>query len=328
MCCACGGGHENDWGSGGADGCTNMEAADNAGLSACLVDGEHGHSLRDVYHGFSTQVSLADFIVIAAEAVMATSRGFVSTDAGESLRASFKNAFRYGRTTATSCVDAEKLLPDPERGCAAVEDTFVKNMGLSWGESAALMGVHTIGKASVNNSGYAGRWSNPQASRLFNNDYFVSLVTKGWRPLNTICGNDAKNAWYMAGPGFPDVFPPEQEHLQMMLNTDLCLAYSANVSSASNCCAWQENAANDSANGTKREQLCWDDLHMPDCGSTVQLDGSAGADVKQFAEDEAKWLEVFLQAWDKATSNGIRGLTPLNSFSTCPTSDDDDYYYH
>eukprot|EP00448_Togula_jolla_P020876 CAMPEP_0170589000 /NCGR_PEP_ID=MMETSP0224-20130122/11125_1 /TAXON_ID=285029 /ORGANISM="Togula jolla, Strain CCCM 725" /LENGTH=339 /DNA_ID=CAMNT_0010912745 /DNA_START=64 /DNA_END=1079 /DNA_ORIENTATION=+ len=59
-------------GQGGSDACTDMDDADNAGLAECLFEGEFGEgtvSLNDAYMKFCDRISLADFIVIAAEAV-------------------------------------------------------------------------------------------------------------------------------------------------------------------------------------------------------------------------------------------------------------------
>eukprot|EP00448_Togula_jolla_P030433 CAMPEP_0170623860 /NCGR_PEP_ID=MMETSP0224-20130122/29926_1 /TAXON_ID=285029 /ORGANISM="Togula jolla, Strain CCCM 725" /LENGTH=73 /DNA_ID=CAMNT_0010950347 /DNA_START=9 /DNA_END=226 /DNA_ORIENTATION=- len=57
----------------------------------------------------------------------------------------FKDQFRYGRTTADSgCTFSEGRLPNPQESCDDVDRVFVKNMGLTWPEAAALMGVHTL----------------------------------------------------------------------------------------------------------------------------------------------------------------------------------------
>ena len=48
------------------------------------------------------------------------------------------------------------------------------------------------------NSGYFGWWSDHLQSRLFNNDYYKSLLFKGWRPDTSLFGNAAKNQWIRA----------------------------------------------------------------------------------------------------------------------------------
>jgi hypothetical protein len=52
--------------SGGSDGCINFTDDDNLGLSDCLA----ASGLSTVYENYCASVSLADFLVISAEAVM------------------------------------------------------------------------------------------------------------------------------------------------------------------------------------------------------------------------------------------------------------------
>ena len=62
---------------GGSDGCINFKDADNTGLAQCLFDA----NMVSLYEGFCTTVSLADFLVIAAEAVMGrTATGYNSSN--------------------------------------------------------------------------------------------------------------------------------------------------------------------------------------------------------------------------------------------------------
>jgi len=51
--------------SGGSDGCVNFTEGDNKGLPQCLAKA----GIEDIYGKWCDKVSLADFIVIAAEAV-------------------------------------------------------------------------------------------------------------------------------------------------------------------------------------------------------------------------------------------------------------------
>jgi len=51
--------------SGGSDGCINFTEGDNKGLPQCLSKA----GIEDIYGKWCDKVSLADFIVIAAEAV-------------------------------------------------------------------------------------------------------------------------------------------------------------------------------------------------------------------------------------------------------------------
>jgi len=208
-------------GEGGSDACIDMEDIDNAGLAECLHIGEFGVSMADAYADFCTSISLADFVVVAAEAVMNISRKHVLVEDPTRSAVDFRSSFKYGRTTALSCSFAHGRLPNPENSCSAVNLTFVQRMGLSWGQSAALMGVHTLGRAKIEHSGYNGWWSDFENSRRFNNDYFIALLLKGWGPETAINGNEGKNQWKRIDQGLNEAVLGKE----MMLNTDMCLVY-------------------------------------------------------------------------------------------------------
>jgi len=238
-------------GKGGADACTDMDDPDNAGLPECLFRGEFDGrvSLNDAYELFCDKISLADFVVIAAEAVM---QDMADGEAKGLFEAGFKENFRFGRTTAfEGCEFSEGVLPNPDNSCDAVDDVFVQNMGLNWTLSAALMGVHTLGRAAPENSGFDGWWTTPERARRFGNGYYVNFYAGGWCPELNVneCSDEAeaagechkKNQWKRC-----DVHHVElgQAH-EMMLNTDLCLAYldqaggdDALKAGQDSCCAW------------------------------------------------------------------------------------------
>ena len=65
-------GEENQ---GGSDGCVNFQDPDNGGLQRCLTDA----GIPELYAKHDSYTSLADFIVIIAEAAM--SRAHISYDA-------------------------------------------------------------------------------------------------------------------------------------------------------------------------------------------------------------------------------------------------------
>jgi len=236
---------------GGSDACTDMEDGDNAGLSECLFLGvaSSGVSLQNAYEKFCDRVSLADFLVIAAEAVMAMRA------VGESqayLSEQFKAHFLFGRTTAfQGCSYSHGVLPNPANSCVDVERVFVNALGLTWPEAAALMGVHTLGRAELRNSGYSGWWSTPEHSRRFNRDFFVSILAKGWCPEINVNGCSAadeeaglctpKNQWQRCET---DREEKDQTH-EMMLNTDMCLFYNDQEggdgvlrAGEDDCCGW------------------------------------------------------------------------------------------
>ena len=58
---------------------------------------------------------------------------------------------------------------------------------------AAISGAHTVGKVSLENSGYEGFWSKAEEQGKFNNDYYKSVLQAGWGPDLSVNGNDEKN---------------------------------------------------------------------------------------------------------------------------------------
>merc|ERR1719469_140623 len=103
--------------------------------------------------------------------------------------------------------------------------------------------------------------------------------------MTAVCGNTVKNQWVKSGPGGA----PSGNRTEMMLDTDLCLAFDIPRGAvAETCCAWQRSA------GTK-QQVCGPPA--PDCGSDRRLTGSAGEHVNAFANSEATWLQEFEVAW-------------------------------
>lgn len=211
---------------GGVDGCVNFNDPDNTGLAECLTGDNGAPSVATLYQSYCDTVSLADFLVIAAEALIA----HTSSNATD-MRARFRAQFRFGRTTSADCTHNPKL-PDPERSCVDVEDNFVRRLGLNWREAATLMGAHTIGRARAENSGYVGWWSDRENSGKFNNNYYTSLLLKGWIPQNNPSGaNDQKNQWMRSDLSGRSTRPSRpwdgrnNEHQEMMLNSDMCLLY-------------------------------------------------------------------------------------------------------
>lgn len=150
---------------GGSDGCVNFEDGDNAGLPTCLA----WTGIASIYEDWCDKISLADFMVLAAEAVVGSIAEGADLDnlwASGSLLNSFKGQFGYGRETLEKCPENEGLMPNPENGCDDLKKVFVDNVfhdawgqKKAWGLTAAISGAHTIGSAKPENSGYDGLWS-------------------------------------------------------------------------------------------------------------------------------------------------------------------------
>jgi len=297
---------------GGSDGCTDLYHPINAGLAQCIQEG----GLPEIYREFCETISLADFLVIAAEAVMHHARSrltrseLLHSQPQQSDAFDFQRRFRYGRTTAKSCA-VSKVLPRVSGAGKAMEDCFINRLGLTWAEAAALMGGHVAGRAL--HLGPKGWWSGPSHANAFDNYYFVAMLMHGWRSDSKVEG-----LWLRSDTANEE---------QVMLSTDLSLAYGI-ASNNTQCCAWTEEEAvsqlmekrgfqycsmpsNDTAAVSRDEQKasCCDAGGF-DNASTCEIieEGQAEAAVRSYALFEESWLHTFSLTWTKVTNNGYPDL--------------------
>jgi hypothetical protein len=118
-------------------------------------------------------------------------------------------------------------MPNAEEGCTDLKSIFLDHIfkgnrkRFSWKLTAALTGAHTIGQAHKENSGFQGTWSDSKNQGVFNNDYYKSLILKGWAPKVI----DADHHQWVRVDLAPD---PSSAIPQMMLSSDICLAYQNN----------------------------------------------------------------------------------------------------
>lgn len=135
---------------GGADGCVNFADDDNSGIHTCIANS----GIEAVYQKHCDLVSLADFIVIAAEAVMgrtATSYNKDSYFKDGTLARGFRDRFAAGRTTKETCPSNLGFMPDAEFGCDHVNRLFTTHIfkDAKYAHykylTPAIQGAHTIG---------------------------------------------------------------------------------------------------------------------------------------------------------------------------------------
>mmetsp|Transcript_134881 Transcript_134881/g.238624 ORF Transcript_134881/g.238624 Transcript_134881/m.238624 type:complete len:517 (+) Transcript_134881:88-1638(+) len=280
----------------GADGCVYLPDKDNNGLRDCLYQGSHGQELDSAYKNFCSWLSLADFIVIAAEAVMNITRNNVLVEVDSTRQPfDFRSNFKYGRETKTKCPTANGEMPSAERGCDAVDDSLLKRIGLNWTQAAALMGGHTIGEARLDRSGYNGRWKEARASRRFDNGYFTSMLYKGWGPDLKVWGNNDRNQWARVDLG-ADILMVGRE---MMLDSDMCLYFSS-MDTEVPARPLHANLVKDRASGC-------------DCAWVRNVDKHAPA-INKYMQGKMCGLDNLFPANAESLTNH-RGLPTLNSWN-------------
>jgi len=203
---------------GGSDACLDFADPSNAGLLSCFNGTANFIGLAQAYSDFCSRMSLADFVVIAAEAVMSITRESVLTADGARKQIDFRSQFKFGRVTSERCMSTLDRIPDPAGGCRATQSSLVDGLGLTWNQTAALMGVHTLGSLSLEHPGYEGRWTSAESSRMFDNGYYVSLVLSGWGPVYGLKGDDDRAQWLRV-----DLGANKDKGLEAMLDSDMCL---------------------------------------------------------------------------------------------------------
>eukprot|EP00547_Thalassionema_nitzschioides_P009132 CAMPEP_0194227992 /NCGR_PEP_ID=MMETSP0156-20130528/43139_1 /TAXON_ID=33649 /ORGANISM="Thalassionema nitzschioides, Strain L26-B" /LENGTH=1501 /DNA_ID=CAMNT_0038960493 /DNA_START=21 /DNA_END=4526 /DNA_ORIENTATION=- len=272
---------------GGSDGCIDFDNPANAGLSRLWCDDPVACPFKALFDTvYSNIMSRADFWVASATAVIQNA-----------ATSPIDLPFRYGRVDAVSCPNSSPRIPEPT-GCDAVEDAFINRMGLTWTESVALLGAHTLGGGFAEFSGHPGTWVDSDAeSTIFNKRYYTELLNRGWRPR------------FIAGVPDNDWTWGADDRGVMMLNVDICLNF--DIDASVSCC-------------TNTAQNCRNTFQNTECPDARNVRPEAHAAVQAFAagngQDNAAFFAAFPPVWAKATGNGYASLNNLvDNLANCPT---------
>ena len=66
-----------------------------------------------------------------------------------------------------------------------MEGVFINRMGLTWTDTVALMGAHTLGRGDKDFTGHDGTFvQNNEESTFFDKQYYQEVVNRGWHPDN------------------------------------------------------------------------------------------------------------------------------------------------
>ena len=167
------------------------------------------------------------------------------------------------------------------------------------------------------------------------------MLQKGWGPYHIVEeGKPDKHEWFRIDLGHD----PYTSHFQMMLDSDICLAFKTNeaqpkefLAKNSNCCVWIDptllfldgeagtfcgmSYTNTQANAPFDKTHCCghSDLQdLPDCNDIKHPNGFAYEDVIDFAQNQDHFFQAYKEAWWIATENGHNDLKPLYTENTLP----------
>jgi catalase (peroxidase I) len=151
--------------TGGPDGCLLRNDTDNRGLETILAVAD---ALESEY---SAKYDIGRTDIWALLGLVAISD---SMPIGTNSSIDLLNTFHVGRKVRNSCSSDHGVLPSAHGGIEEIERVFKHRLGLTPGETVALMGAHSLGTCKIENSGFIGPWDNSPA--VLDNHYFRNLL--------------------------------------------------------------------------------------------------------------------------------------------------------
>jgi len=141
-----------------------------------------------IYTPFKNMISRADFWVLGANLAieMASTKALTGdrVNLPPSIGGPLLLPFRIGRIDRDNCTGFDgDLVPPIHTGWSQMTSLFSGKMGMTTNQIVALMGAHTLGQITRNNSGFQGSWT--RFSSSFSNLYFDGLINSAWSNLNT-----------------------------------------------------------------------------------------------------------------------------------------------
>lgn len=214
----------------GCDGCVQMDNVENNGLDGI------GRELDRVYNVQLNEsaMSRADFYALAAVVAIR-----VASENQDCRRIGLPpNCTKpvpemnivYGRKDCATSPNSlnDFGFPDAHRDLDHVMEIFREGLGMTERQVVAIIGAHTMGSASPQNSGFQGPWAPP--TNRFDNGFYRMLISNNsqWRQsrlniMNTPAGLNPRFQWDLGttqrspGGNLMNMGPAPA----MMLNTDM-----------------------------------------------------------------------------------------------------------
>lgn len=136
----------------GSDGCIDWAHEHNGGLDDIWCNNRNACPFKTIYDDKykAMGISRADYWIAGANCVIDITS--IGNELGNALRTNFK----WGRVDNEECEGSGDRLPGSS-GCDETERVLIQNMGLSWKETVALMGAHTLGSGGGRDVSFALR---------------------------------------------------------------------------------------------------------------------------------------------------------------------------
>lgn len=258
---------------GGCNGCLNVEDVENAGLADIIAD------LDSVYteNGYDSVLSRADFWALGGmySVDKAITNANDECDAEDCEVPDSGLVFQWGRVDCDTApyTDSDDGLPSATMGHDDVMGFFATEFGFDANETVALMGAHTLGKASSGNSGFSGVWINGEGD-MFNNEYYKRLVDSDldWKHRDATRNTNTTHwQWNVPGSTF-------------MLDVDVCLY----------------------------KDIIVDDDGKSSCDFSTCEDAPTASAVEAFAASNDVWIPAFTSVYTKMLAHGATELNDLS----------------
>jgi catalase (peroxidase I) len=141
-----------------------------------------------IYTPFQDIISRADFWVFGANLAieMASTKALTGDriNLPSSIGGPLLLPFRGGRIDRDNCTGLDgDLVPPIHTGWSQMTALFSGKMAMTTNQIVALMGAHTLGQITRNNSGFQGSWTSFSSS--FSNLYYSGLIGSAWSNLNS-----------------------------------------------------------------------------------------------------------------------------------------------
>ncbi|XP_066917625.1 putative ascorbate peroxidase [Clytia hemisphaerica] len=180
-------------GHGGCDGCINHQSPSNGGLARYTSKlNEQYEILRSFFHALT--MSRADFYVLA---------GYVAL---EQATVSSPNRFvakpTFGRLECSLSPNEDHLSEEfpnanwnlPELKTFFSRDGFMQGAGFELQDIVAILGAHSLGRCSMANSGFEGKWiafrnaNGISQSDVLDNEYYKEIANTNWQQVQLVSG--------------------------------------------------------------------------------------------------------------------------------------------